>query len=141
MHDVCLKPGSMEENTNTLIKVMNNKYVDTIGHPDNPKFPIDIDRFVIYAKMNNVLIEINNSSFTNPFRAGNEENCVRIANKAKEIGAKIIIGSDAHIACDVGKFEKAIMILETVQMPDELIVNLSKERIKSYLREKNKPFL
>lgn len=91
--------------------------------------------------MNNVLIEINNSSFTNPFRAGNEENCVRIANKAKEIGAKIIIGSDAHIACDVGKFEKAIMILETVQMPDELIVNLSKERIKSYLREKNKPFL
>ncbi|RKD22363.1 putative hydrolase [Caminicella sporogenes DSM 14501] len=138
LHDVCIKPGSVEENTMAFINVMKNKYVDIIAHPGNPKFPIDIDKFVKAAKENDVIIEINNSSFTNPGRKGSRENCIEIAKKAKELGVKIIAGSDAHISFDLGKFDKVIEVFKLVQMPEELIMNISKEKLKRYLKNKGK---
>lgn len=138
LHDVCIEPGNIEENTNALIKAMKNKYVDIIAHPGNPRFPIDIEKFVKAAKENNILIEINNSSFTNPGRSGSKENCIEIAMRAKEFGVKVVAGSDAHISFDLGNFDKVIEVFEIVEMPEELIMNTSKEKIKKHLIDKGK---
>lgn len=137
LHDACIKPGSRQENTNALLKAMDNKYVDIIGHPGNPAFEIDIDAVVRKAKEKNVLIEINNSSF-GASRLGSYDNCYAIALKAKELGARIVLGSDAHICFDVGNFKKAHELLEKVGMPDELIMNLSVEKLKDFLFAKGK---
>ena len=62
-HDVCLVPGTVEENTNAFVNAMKNKYIDIIGHPGNPRIPIDYVKFVDACKEHNVIVEINNSSF------------------------------------------------------------------------------
>ncbi|SKC84142.1 phosphatase [Maledivibacter halophilus] len=140
LHDVCIESGTREENTRAITKVMDNEYVDIIAHPGNPRFAIDIDKFVLSAKEKNKIIEINNSTFLNDSRSGSKENCILIARKAKELGVFVVAGSDAHISFDVGNFEKSIEIFELVEMPEELIMNTSKEKLKKYLKAKGRKF-
>jgi putative hydrolase len=136
-HDVCIKAGTKEDHTKAILKVMENEYVDIIGHPGNPMYDIDIDRFVLKAKEKNKLIEINNGSFGKS-RKGSYDNCFKIAQKAKELGVGIMLGSDAHICYDIGKFDKALELIDKVGMPEELIMNSSPEKFKAYLRGKGK---
>lgn len=138
LHDVCIQPGTKEENTRAFIKAMDNKYIDIVAHPGNPRFPIDIEEFVLAAKRNNKIIEINNSTFTNPGRSGSRDNCIRIATKAKEHGVYVVAGSDAHISFDVGNFDKSIEVFRLIEMPEDLIMNTSKEKLKNYLRAKGR---
>lgn len=137
LHNVCLNPGTKEENTQALLKTMKNKYVDIIGHPGNPIFPIDYETFVKGAKETSTLIEINNSSFLSS-RVGSLENCIHVAKLCKENGVEIIVGSDSHIAFDVGRCEKAMEVLQKVEMPPNLIMNLSPEKFINYLKTKEK---
>ena len=39
-HLPCLKPGTIQENTRVLIRAMENKYVNIIGHPDDSRIPL-----------------------------------------------------------------------------------------------------
>jgi putative hydrolase len=133
LHDACIKPGTKEENTRAILKVMDNKNVDIIGHPGNPAFEIDIDAVVKRAKEKDVLIEINNSSFRTS-RIGSYDNCYKIAKKAKEVGATMVIGSDAHICYDIGNFEKAHELIQKLQIPDDLILNLWPEKLKRFCK-------
>lgn len=137
LHDVCIEPGSIEENTNALIKVMDNTYVDIIGHPGNPSFPIYEEEIVKKAKEKNVLLEINNSSFVSS-RKGSKDTCSKIAKLCKKYGTRIIINSDAHFATAVGDFKEAEAILKSVGMPDELIINKSEKEVLNYLKNKGK---
>lgn len=138
LHTPCIKSGTVEENTEAIINAMKNPYVDAIAHSGNPKFPINIERFVKAAKEEHVLIEINNSSFTSVSRRGSAENCIKIAKIANEIGAHIMAGSDSHICYDLGKFDKVIEVFDKINMNEELVVNTSVDKLKEYLRENGK---
>jgi len=138
-HTYCYPGGSVEENTKALINAMQNPYVDIIVHPGNPEFLIDIDKFVEAAAEYDVAIEINNSSFT-VSRRGSEENCLQIAKKAKEVGAKIAVGSDAHICFDVGFFDKALMVIKESGIEEQNILNVSYLKLIDYLKEKGRDF-
>jgi putative hydrolase len=135
-HDICIAPSTKQEHTKGLLAVMENDYVDIIGHPGNPMFEIDIEEFVAMAKQRNKLIEINNSSLYTS-RKGSESNCLAIAKEAKKQGARLILGSDAHISFDVGNLAKAYELVQKAGVPDELIVN-TPEKVKAYLFEKGK---
>ena len=137
LHHVCINPGTMEQNTNALIKAMENKHVDIVGHIGNPLFPIDSEKVVKAAKEHNVLIEINNSSFS-VSRDGSKENCSHIARLAKENGNMVVLGSDCHIAFDVGNFESAGKLLEVVGIPEENIMNTSVQKLIDFLESKGK---
>lgn len=136
-HDVCIAPGSVEENTAALVEAMKNPYVDIIAHPGNPYYPIDIDRFIECAFDTGTLIEINNSSFIGS-RKGSAENCRRIARKAKEKGVKLVAGSDCHISFDVGRFDKVEEIFEEIGMPEELVINTDPQKLIDYLNKKGR---
>ena len=43
LHDLVIAPGSTAENTAALVGAMKNPYVNIIGHPDNPAYPVDFD--------------------------------------------------------------------------------------------------
>ncbi len=137
LHDVTIKSGSKEEHTNAFLKAMENKYVDIIAHPGNPTFPIEEEKILKAAKENNVLIEINNSSFGKS-RPGSKENCIRIAKMAKELKVPLVIGSDAHIAFQLGKFDYVEKVLKEIEMPEELIMNTSLSKMLNYLEGKGK---
>ncbi|MDD4568543.1 MAG: phosphatase [Tepidanaerobacteraceae bacterium] len=137
LHGGCFPGKSVEENTRAVIETMKNPYVDIIVHPGNPEFPLDIDRFVKAAHKYNVHIEINNSSFT-VSRRGSRENCVLIAKKAASIGAKISLGSDAHICFDVGNFIEAQEIINDSGISEENILNTSMEKVVDFLKSKGR---
>jgi len=135
LHLPTLEPGTIEQNTNTLIKAIQNPHVDVIGHPGNPHYPIDIKEVVRAAKEHNTLIEINNSSLK-PIgsRVGSKENCHRILEECKNQGAMVLIGSDAHISFDIGNFAMAKEMIKDLNVPEELVANTSLERLKSYIK-------
>lgn len=134
LHPPCISFGTVEENTDTVINTMKNPYVDIIGHADDSRFPLDYDRIVKAAKEYNVLLEVNNSSL-NPkgFRIS-RDNIIAMLNKCKEYNVPIVMGSDAHISYDVGKFDLAIELMRELDFPKELIINTSVEKLKTYLR-------
>ncbi|MCD2346336.1 phosphatase [Clostridium guangxiense] len=137
LHDPCIDPGTIEENTKAVINVMNNKRIDILGHLGNPTFPIDKETVVKKAKATNTIIELNNGSLTGS-REGSMESCIEIAELCKKNKVKVILSTDAHICFKIGKFEKAQEIVRRVNMPEELIVNNDENKIFDYLKAKGK---
>ena len=134
LHTTCLVPGSQKENTYALLKAMQHPKVRIIGHPDDGHFPIDYEELIREAKMQGVLIELNNSSF-NPrgFRINAYENDKEILKLCIKYNVSVILGSDAHREEDVGDFSRAETILRETDFPEELIVNRSLSCVKKQL--------
>ena len=134
LHTVCLTPGTKEENTRTLLKAMENPYVQVIGHPDDGRYAIDYEAVVIGAKEQGVLIELNNSSLTpGSCRKNCLSNLTEILNLCERYGQEIIVNTDAHFPSSVGRFEEAEALLEKTGFPEELVVNTEPARLKKYL--------
>lgn len=136
-HVACYPGGTVEQNTRAMIKAMQNPHVDIIVHPGNPEYPINKLEVVKAAVKYNTLLEINNSSLT-VSRKGSFENCRNIARLAKEVGAKVVVGSDAHIDFDVGNFTTSLKIIKETGMTEEDVLNSSLERINDYFRKKGR---
>jgi putative hydrolase len=134
LHDICIEPLYVEQNTSALIGALKSPYVDAIGHPGNPVFPVDIEKVVLVCKEMDKFIEINNNSFN--VRKGSEENCKQFALMCKKYKVKVICGSDAHYCEDVGNFDNVLKLLKEVDMPEELIMNLSDENFETYKTNK-----
>lgn len=133
-HDVCIEPSTLEEHTNAAVKVLSNPYVDILAHSGNGQFPIDIEAVVKTAREYNKLIEINNHSFD--VRKGSKENCLKIARMCKKYGVRVTTGSDAHISFNVGKFDKVKELLEAAEMPEELVLTTSVDKVEEFLQER-----
>lgn len=135
LHNLSGETWDREGNTKALLKTMENEYVDVIVHPGNPNFPINKKDFVLGAKKNKVLVEINNSSFLKS-RPGSSGNCKNIALLCKEHKVPVVVNSDSHIPLDVGNTNQALKLLKSIGMPKELIVNSSVESFETYLNKK-----
>lgn len=141
MHDPVMKPNKdLDINTKAYIKAMDNKNILIIGHPGNPAFPIHEEVLVQKAKEKGILIEINNSSLVRS-RIGSEKSCIKLATLCKENNVRIILNSDAHSCFHIGNFDAVIKILKNIDMPEELIINTSKDKLFDFLREKGKTIL
>lgn len=134
LHPPCISPSDIETNTMGLIKIIENPYVNIIGHPDDSRFPLDYEQIVLAAKKNNVLLEINNASLNpNGFRQNTEQNCETIMKLCIKHDTSIIFGSDAHISYDVGNFSFCKALAKKINFPEELIVNTSVEKLSKFL--------
>lgn len=138
-HEPIFRASTLEVNTKAVINTMeNNPVVVILGHMGNPSYPIDYEAVVKKAKELDVIMEINCSSIrANTARKGSEPNCKKIAELCKEYGTKVIINSDAHICYEIGKFEKGIELLDSIDFPEELLMNEPK-KIVSYLQGRGK---
>jgi DNA polymerase (family X) len=84
-----------KKQTERIIKAMDNPYFNILGHAtgrlikSRPPYPVDLERILLAAKERNCFIELNSQ----PYRLDiNDIYC----KKAKEIGVKVAISSDAH---------------------------------------------
>lgn len=137
LHSLCIKSGSIEENTNALIETMKNPYVKIIGHPDDDRYKVDYDRLVLAAVDHKVALELNNSSlFPKSTRINGRKNAKRLLEKCKEYHAYIIMGSDSHICYDIGNFEEAYKLIQEVNFPEELIINTDLHKLSYVLNHK-----
>ncbi len=133
-HDICIPPSGVEDHTRAAIKILENPYIDVLAHPGNPQFQLDNERVVRAAKENNKLLEINNHSFY--VRTGSEKNCGDILRLCKKYGVRVTTGSDSHFSFNIGRFENVIRLMEEVEMPEELVLTTSVEKVESYLLER-----
>jgi len=82
-----------ESMTNRIIKAMENSYVKILNHPTGmilgkrDSYEVDIEKIIKKAKEKNIALEINSYRFDLNYQ---------LARKAKEMGVKLVIGSDAH---------------------------------------------
>lgn len=134
MHKITLEPGNKEENTCTVLKALENPYVDLAGHMDRHSYQLEREAIVKKANELNKLIEINNHSF----KMGAGENTVDLIRLCKKYDQRICVSSDAHIAYSVGDFALAIKALEEENFPEELIVNRNLDSFNKYLEEKKR---
>jgi len=133
MHPKCGYEGSEEkENTKTLLKAMDNKYVKVLAHPGNPMYPIDYRKVIPIAKERGILIELNNSSLTIS-RKGSFDRCFEIAKFVKKVGWKVTLGSDAHISTMVGDLDTVLKMAVDAGLEKEDIINTSMDLIDKYL--------
>lgn len=134
LHTPCIKPGTMEQNTNAYLRVMENPYVHIIGHPDDERYPVDYEVLVRGAKRAHVLLEFNNGSLmpngarTNAWRQ--DEKLLKLCMRYE---VPIVVNSDAHADYLVGDFSRADEKLREIGFPPELVVNRSPELLKSFI--------
>lgn len=121
LHEAVFRPASAAEHTQALTIAMESQLVDAIAHPGNPAYPIDIEHTISVAVANGVAIELNNSSL-NGSRKGSEPNCLTIAALAKEMGAWVTTGSDAHFADDVGNLLSVAALIEKVGLSSDQVI-------------------
>lgn len=134
MHTPCYQSGTREENTRAYLKVMENPYVNIIGHPDDGRFPVDYKALAEGAKEHGVLLELNNSSlFPGNYRENTAENCRKMLLCCMEYETPVVMDSDAHVELDVGEHSLAMELIKEVNFPERLLVNAQPELLKKYL--------
>ena len=125
-------------NTEALLRVIANPLVDQITHPGNEEeFPLELDVVVEAAVRHNVIVELNAHSFDPASsRAGSTAREREFAHAAYDAGAPVSIGSDAHYALHVGRFEAALAVAEEFGFDEERIVNRDASSVLEHLRAK-----
>lgn len=124
LHMPCIAPGSKAENTKALLRVMENPYVDIIGHPGDPRYDVEYREVFRMAKETGTILEINNASLTpGGFRDGSRENVKALLLMSMEAGQPVVLGSDAHFYTGIGDFSYTEALLQEIGFPEELIFN------------------
>lgn len=137
LHIPCIPPMDIDECTETIVNAIKNPYVNIIGHPGDPRYPLDIKTVVTTARDNNTLLEINNASFNDGnSRGGGESIVIEILEECKRQTMPVILGSDAHYHTQIGNFDNLYNILERANFPDELIINTDAEKFINFIKLK-----
>ena len=135
LHMPCIKPGTKKENTQVFLKVMENPYVDIIGHADDPSVPCDFEAIVQEAQHQGKLLELNNNS-TTAHRPGSLPSLKQYILCCKAHSQRVCVASDAHFDTMVGNVAPIMALLDELEFPQQLIVNLRQETFEAYLRER-----
>ncbi|MFA0521956.1 phosphatase, partial [Vibrio sp. 10N.222.55.E8] len=113
--------------------VIKSGRVDALGHLGNPNFDFDFEAVVQCAVEHNVAIEINNTTLKGNSRVGSIDRCYEIARIAKEKGAFITTGSDAHFCLDVGGLDLVSSLLDEVGVDSNKVITHSPQQFLSFL--------
>lgn len=126
------------KNTEVMLRVIANPFVDQITHPGNEsEFPLELDAVVDAAVRHNVILELNDHSFApTSARSNGAEREREFAAAAFSAGAPIAIGSDAHYALHVGRFDAAVAVAEEIGIPRAAIVNRDADAVLEHLLAK-----
>lgn len=137
LHSFCYRPGTADENTAAVVGAMANPYVDIISHPGDGTAPLHFEPLVAASKRYGTLLEINNHSL-DPYRNRPcaRPNNLEILRLCKRYEVPVVLGSDAHIAFDIARYDHIGELLRETGFPDELILNDRPELFKKRL---NKP--
>lgn len=120
---------SIVEHTNMYIKALQNPRIDIIGHSGRAGMEYNIREVLKVAHDNNKAIEINADSLKSQ---ETKQICKNIAEKCAEEDVFITIGSDAHCAYSIGKFNIVIELLKEIHFPQKLILNTNRKKFMKF---------
>lgn len=135
IHKQCYEDEGIEANTAAVLKVLENPYVDILGHPDGSDWPLDYERVVKKAAETGTIMEVNENSYRQDgVRKNCKENALHYLALCKQLRVPVAIGSDAHFMNLVGAHNHNEKILEEAEFPMELVMNTSAEKLTAYLK-------
>jgi DNA polymerase (family 10) len=111
-----------EQVTERLLNAIRNPHVDMIGHPTGRLIPsregadLDMDAILSAAKEHNIVLEINAS----PYRLDLD---ATYARRAKEMGIKLAINTDAHSMADFDVLQYGIGTARRAWLTAEDVIN------------------
>lgn len=124
--------------TEAMLNVAKDKKVNVIGHSGTESYKYDYEKVIPEFGKNGKLVEINNASFK--VRPDSISNCKIIAKLCKKYEVPVILNSDSHFCTQIGNVDDAINLLEEIDFPEELIINIDEKRFESYLKKYTKFF-
>ncbi len=133
IHGVCYEDVGKMENTENLVRCMEDPKTFFVSHPDDDAYPLDYEVLVMAAKQLNVALEVNDSSFTHPWKINARQNIMTYLDLCMKYGAHVFVGSDAHDPSRVGCFDHAVRLLEEIGFDEDLIVNNSEEKFREFI--------
>ncbi len=136
-HEPVFTPTSVKGHTKAVINTFAGGDCQILGHPGNPNYPLDYEEVIRAAKDHNVVLEINNSSFTHS-RQGSEPICIKIMELIDKLDWKVVFSSDAHIAYHLGDYSTSIKHATSIGFPIERIVNRDAKTFLHFLGQHNK---
>ncbi|MBQ8636397.1 MAG: phosphatase [Clostridia bacterium] len=124
------------DHTKAYMNVVENPYIDIVGHSGSPEWKYDYETVVKRAGELGKMIEINANTFR--IRKENIPNCKEIAMTCKKLGTHICVNSDAHYCDLVGRVDAVVELLKEIDFPEELIANRSFETLKKFMAPRKK---
>ena len=135
IHRQCYDDEGIVKNTETMLKIVENPFIDILGHPDGSDWPLDYEPIVAKAAETGTIFELNENSYRDPgLRKNCHENQLTYLALCKKYGVRVAIGSDAHFMDVVGQHEHNEPVLKEADFPMELVMNTSAERLINYLK-------
>lgn len=137
IHPPCFACGSKQQNTDAVIGAIKNPYILIIGHPDDGRFPLDYEQIVLAAKEYGAILEVNNASVApGSFRPNTRENDIEMLRLCKQYQVPVIMGSDAHVASDVGRHDFVSQLIAETDFPKELVMNDKPQLLVDMIKKK-----
>ena len=125
-----------QENTEGVVRAMQNPYVQIISHPGDGTADLDFERLVQVSKETHTLLEINNHSLA-PIRHKTvaRPNNLAILKYAKQYEVPVILGSDAHFSTMIADYSRILPLLAETGFPEDLIINNNVDKFLGYLKK------
>lgn len=125
----------LQEHTDSLLSVIEEKKCQIITHPWREQFPIDIDVVAKAAMKQGVLLELNDRIFKYPTFALIKAYS-KMINIIKKEGGFLIIGSDSHIRENIGNDSNVLAVKEELGLVPEIVLNNYPNIMEEMLNEK-----
>lgn len=118
------KEATPLEITHMYVGALEQPRVLVLGHAGRPRLKFDVRAVVGCARELGKLIEINNHTFNTADKSA-QVLCRKLAEECANQGVGVVVSSDAHICCDIGRTEQALAMLEAIDFPQDLIATRS----------------
>jgi putative hydrolase len=112
--------------TDAVINAIGRGIVRVFTHPVGTYSDVHIEPVITAAAKHRVAMELNAT------KLGEKKIVMDYLEKCANLGASIVVNSDAHLGEEVGRVTEALGILREINFPKELIINSSKKRIASF---------
>ncbi len=141
LHEPVFMPANKAAHTQALINVIKGGRVDALGHLGNPNFDFDFHAVIECAKEHNIAIEFNNSSLKGVSRIGSADRCLEIARIARDVGAYVTTGTDAHFCQQIGQLELVSDLFDKIEMPTQQVITHTTKQFLAFLKLRGRPFI
>ncbi len=118
--------ATIADYTKAYIGAAQNPHVKVIGHCGTEAFRFDYEQGIKAFKEYDKIVEINAHSFK--VRKGASKNCAEIARLCKKYEVPVVVSADAHFALEIGRVQPSLELLDEIDYPEELVLNIDKER-------------
>jgi putative hydrolase len=117
---------SIAVRTDALINAIVKNRIQVVTHPVGSGYDLDLKAVIDACVTSRVALEFNAS------KVNDMNESMNFLEMCAEEGVFIVVGSDAHVAEEVGDFSRALPLLQKAKFPEQLLLNRSKEAIASF---------